>query len=80
MEHVDFATGDDGNYDDFEELGETECQLISGVQVRDIYDDDTQSTEVSVFLMVIELGKIDLKAIYIISIENFCKMENNIFP
>ncbi|VDK83214.1 unnamed protein product [Litomosoides sigmodontis] len=45
MEHVDFATGDDANYGDFEEIGETECQLISGVQVRDIYEDDTQSAE-----------------------------------
>ncbi|CAG9539143.1 unnamed protein product [Cercopithifilaria johnstoni] len=45
VEHVDFATGDDGNYDDFEELGDTDSQLISLVSVRDINEDDTQSAE-----------------------------------
>ncbi|VDO12347.1 unnamed protein product [Brugia timori] len=45
MEHVDFATDSDGNYDDFEEFGDTDSQVISRVSIRDIHEDDTQSTE-----------------------------------
>ncbi|KAL3981501.1 Glycosyl hydrolases 15 family protein [Acanthocheilonema viteae] len=45
VEHVDFATDDDGNYDDFEELGDTDLQLNFRVSVRDIHEDDTQSVE-----------------------------------
>ncbi|KAK6109710.1 Glycosyl hydrolases 15 family protein [Brugia pahangi] len=45
MEHVDFATDSDGNYDDFEEFGDADSQVISRVSIRDIHEDDTQSTE-----------------------------------
>uniref|UniRef100_A0A1I7VHF3 Phosphorylase b kinase regulatory subunit n=1 Tax=Loa loa TaxID=7209 RepID=A0A1I7VHF3_LOALO len=45
MEHVDFATDDDVNYDDFEELGDTDPQVLSRVSIRDIHEDDTQCTE-----------------------------------
>ncbi|OZC10490.1 phosphorylase kinase alpha/beta [Onchocerca flexuosa] len=46
MEHVDFATNDDdNNYDSFEELDDTKSQVISRVSIRDIHEDDTQSTE-----------------------------------
>uniref|UniRef100_A0AAF5RVW4 Phosphorylase b kinase regulatory subunit n=2 Tax=Wuchereria bancrofti TaxID=6293 RepID=A0AAF5RVW4_WUCBA len=45
MEHVDFATDSDSNYDDFEEFGDTDSQVISRVSIRDIHEDDTQSTE-----------------------------------
>lgn len=68
VEHVDFATGDDDNYDDFEELCDSDSQLISRVSVRDIHEDDTQSSEVSMFLIVIKLGETDFKMIFMISI------------
>ncbi|MCP9266171.1 Phosphorylase b kinase regulatory subunit beta [Dirofilaria immitis] len=45
MEHVDFATENDISYDDFEEFGDTNSQVISRVSIRDIHEDDTQSTE-----------------------------------
>lgn len=71
MEHVDFATDGDGNYDDFEELGDTDTRVISRVSIRDIHEDDTQSTEVAIFLIVRKLGDIVSKVIFVISIRKF---------
>uniref|UniRef100_A0A915PP76 Phosphorylase b kinase regulatory subunit n=1 Tax=Setaria digitata TaxID=48799 RepID=A0A915PP76_9BILA len=45
MEHVDFATDDDANYDDFGELGDGVSQVISRTSVRDIPEEETGVAE-----------------------------------
>ncbi|VDM97152.1 unnamed protein product, partial [Thelazia callipaeda] len=44
MEHVDFATDDD-DFDDFEELGDSDSQGISRVSIREVVEEDMEFTE-----------------------------------
>lgn len=46
LEHVDFATDDINDDDNFGELHDKTSQMISRISLRDVVEDDTSSVEV----------------------------------